>query len=225
MACCGARELAGISYVEAGQEANALWDLCRRQNPQTPTFPRCRYVMFTQASSPTLMSMAGFKKTEGYGYRFASWIEEQGLGSIEHSIPDGINPNSSNNLKMWIWIVDNKGVANWIAEQVKERNYKFEYPAAKVVGARITIDGVPQAPDDVANAAQMFVGEVGGAIGVPVLGPEVVGPVDPANLNPYPGAQGAFMRAAEAEMNELLREAGREARREEHRRWGARGLG
>lgn len=120
-ACCGLREVIGLS-TDGWPPAEKLWRLCRTESPSLPQFlHRCRYLVFTQAGR-------GVTAGVGYGYEFAEFIRSAGLGTVIDTIPAGVNPNSSNDLKMFVWIVDLPAMQEWVANEVKTRNYVHTPP-------------------------------------------------------------------------------------------------
>src|SRR3990167_6150578 len=104
--CCGIREIAGLSSYTTPEAAframsKLAWvrtDMVLGPNrisvmgwvPQD----RFRYVIFSQALTDAT-----------YGIRFADFILTKKLGAL-HETDFNLNPNSRNQLKVWMWTVD-----------------------------------------------------------------------------------------------------------------------
>lgn len=71
-------------------------------------YSRFRFAIFSEAHRPGLTDETGPK----YGRDFAALIRECKLGDV---IETGkhINPNSSNNLRVWVWTVDHTALVAW----------------------------------------------------------------------------------------------------------------
>ena len=115
MMCCGVKELSGLSTCRDATDAMLQFGKLTHlrvvrdddgKEVKAP-FDRFRYVVFTQA-----------KKADGYGIRFAELIEDQGLGEIIET-KFRVNPNSGNNVKVWVWTVDHKAVKEWLDKNAK----------------------------------------------------------------------------------------------------------
>ena len=156
--CCGIKELTDLSQIGKGREADALFDLTTRYQGSAPTFPGCRFAIFSQAGgleypeSPACVFADddeycyGCEECEprpaaldpdGYGYRFADFIRANNLGDVEEG-PEDVNPNSNHRIKMWIWNVDREAMINWVQEQIKARDWKFVPPVSPT-----TLDSPP----------------------------------------------------------------------------------
>lgn len=174
LSCCGVAELSSLSlnYSTPGGasvEAEKLWRMCVDQNPLTPEegfYYRCRYVMFTQASRPG--DDGDITNQRGYGFDFAQFIRDNSLGEVIDSIPSGINPNSSNEVKVWMWIPDMDAVKAWLVAEKTRRGYTYTPPAQPEY--YITFE-----PDDAVAVA-----EVPGDV---IIGQSAVNQPRPANNN------------------------------------------
>ena len=113
--CCGVKELNRLSDYNTPRSAlegfgTAIYNVDRyketgyREHKGEPLVQRdnFRYAVFTCAWSRSSMP-----KT--YGQGFADYIIKHNLGEV---IETGvhINPNSNNNLKVWLWTVDHDAV-------------------------------------------------------------------------------------------------------------------
>ena len=117
--CCGVKEIAGLSFTTSAQHAiRQFGDLtyyrqvkdCNNKILPAP-FENFRYVMFTQANMP-----GGMAK---YGDSFAAFIQKHKLGSLVET-PYNLNPNSGNQVKVWLWTVDHPKVKALLAKLHKE---------------------------------------------------------------------------------------------------------
>lgn len=110
------RALVKIMYVgyqgEWGQEA---------------PYPRFRYLFFTQAVRP------GTGMSVRYGERFANYIKEHDLGFVTQT-GENVNPNSGNNLTVWIWTVDHLKLKAHAMKNLKMSTKKYPTLLEKIVG-------------------------------------------------------------------------------------------
>lgn len=130
--CCGVKEISELSIYGSPEEALLAFDnltygkLIKKYKPngvdyswKADPFGRFRYVMFTQANAPD----RGPGKTGRnlYGEKFAALITENGLGNL-HETTDNINPNSSNNVKVWLWTIDHDATKAFITKLKDPKN-------------------------------------------------------------------------------------------------------
>lgn len=57
----------------------------------------------------------------GNGKRFAKYIEEQGLGTVEASKIVN-NPNTRRNIQMWTWYLNRPALAKWLTENSRDKD-------------------------------------------------------------------------------------------------------
>lgn len=123
--CCGIRELGGVSrhlgYPRGAMLAFALrcygWGFDGSENA------RFRHVIFAQA-----------RQDSSYGFDLAKLIGEKLLGTVVDT-PFQVNPNSGNELKVWLWTVDHDAVKKWakeFEEEVKDGKGIEKFEAAHV---------------------------------------------------------------------------------------------
>lgn len=100
--CCGYREIHGLGFYRSPQKA--LLDLLKGQMGGCQNIAdlgvrvaRFRYVMFAQAAS--------HKMEKSYGDRFKAFLLHNKLGTVIET-DWNINPNSYNQLKIFIWTID-----------------------------------------------------------------------------------------------------------------------
>jgi hypothetical protein len=121
--CCGVRELAGIGEGNSSEfilrsfcnevYTNALFNEHQDITEGNEDRGNFAHVFFTQA---------GVGKT--YGENLASYIQRHGLGNVV-ATPSMLNPNSGNNLKMWVWTVNWKTTAEWAKERGEYNNREY----------------------------------------------------------------------------------------------------
>lgn len=66
----------------------------------------CRFLIFSDKIHKTTSSLSG-------GQRLAKEIEDNKLGDLTKST-EGINPNSSNNIAVWVWNPDHAAIDNYL---------------------------------------------------------------------------------------------------------------
>lgn len=103
LSCCGIYELVGISNLAPERAVQDLLKDIGYNGPlpsdaDTPL----RYVIFSQAGNGKV-----FGPHNGYGSDLVSYIKKYKLGTLA-TLPAGINPNSGNILKVWLWKLDHK---------------------------------------------------------------------------------------------------------------------
>jgi len=102
MVCCGVIEMSGIEHFN-GDPANAVVDMLCCEGLQLDP-PEAAHIVFTQASKTRCKS--------GYGYAIASYIIQQGLGTVANSQP-ARNPNTSNQITVFVWTPNIAGIKSW----------------------------------------------------------------------------------------------------------------
>lgn len=106
--CCGVREIHELSDYQ-DPEQFLLCHLCvdekdwgNRYNRSTTVIPgNFRYAYFTQAGEGST-----------YGTSFAEYIKKHQLGEVIETAFN-VNPNSGNQLKMWVWTVNHDALKTW----------------------------------------------------------------------------------------------------------------
>ena len=111
VSCCGVREINGVSEHRTGpavlrQFAAYIYGASDYMRPYAGS-ARFRFAFFTQAYRPS-----GIRPTTGYGERLAACIRHLNVGNVIET-EEAINPNSGNNLKMWVWQVDHDALKAW----------------------------------------------------------------------------------------------------------------
>lgn len=130
IACCGVRELSGLSGHRSAAAAIRAFIANASYTPDhiqkgVVYPPRFRFAVFSQASQP-------MGKQASYGERFATYLTKMKLGEVTETATH-VNPNSGNNLKVWVWAVDHDAMIEWMK---KDRTR-----AAKTVGGRVVLNG------------------------------------------------------------------------------------
>lgn len=150
VACCGVREISSLSTYPDPKEAMRMFGqgLFSKRVGEVKTSPMFRYAVFTQAqsqSTPICEGKSLIDKGTGYGYRFANYIREHNLGDLIET-PFNVNPNSNNNLKLWVWTINLETIKKHWEKLDKEywTKDKIEvYEAAKKAQAQAMQDRVP----------------------------------------------------------------------------------
>lgn len=99
-------------------------------------YGRFRFATFSEAVPPN--PEYDTHPSYMYGRKFAAFITDNGLGTVVAS-PRAINPNSGNNLQVWVWCIDHDTLKAWY-EKVKPK------PEPKSVKGKVSIlDALHQA--------------------------------------------------------------------------------
>jgi hypothetical protein len=141
--CCGISELRELSLEEDdfGKKmtpADKLWRACVMYYPASPHFRPSGSVIFTQASWQPI--------EEGYGFAFAEWLRGADLGEVIDTLPWFRNPNTNNQVKTWIWLIDRDKMNAWASEQAEVRKYVRPSPDAIMAGLNAAVNAYPVAP-------------------------------------------------------------------------------
>ena len=108
--CCGVKEISGLSdYESAAYAMQDFWNTTYGRkvpnligNNLVPApMVNFRYCIFTQA-----------RHTYDYGIDFAKFITNNKLGTIAET-DFNTNPNSGNDVKVWIWTIDHNALGRW----------------------------------------------------------------------------------------------------------------
>ena len=110
VSCCGVREIYGVNEHRTGLAVLRRF-AAHIYDPEKPYVvysgnARFRFAFFTQASRP------GHTPPATYGERLAACIRRSNVGNVIET-EEAINPNSGNNLKMWVWQVDHDALKAW----------------------------------------------------------------------------------------------------------------
>lgn len=120
--CCGIRELTSLSQFNKNPQkafrgfANVVY---RPVGTRTYGAYRFRYAVFSEANPPR-------SKSNSYGRDFAAFIIKHGLGEVVETGRNR-NPNSSNDVQVWIWTVDHDA-CRALAEEMKIPVAKTDRP-------------------------------------------------------------------------------------------------
>lgn len=177
--CCGIRELHGLSqYVDRRRVFDAQKAL--KDFTKMVYYPdhlgrwrdRWRFAIFAENRSYT------------YGREFMAFIKELGLGDVVESQRD-VNPNSSNQLKVYLWTVNHEAVKAWMKDQKLPEVPKVSpttgapmwpvgHPYAPPAPTAANISLTPQQLTDMLTARQSMQQAAQPGYGAPAVGP--VGP-------------------------------------------------
>ncbi len=106
--CCGVKEISRISYYP-----NPLAVLKRYVADVRIMYGRPIPRPFTPGGAHLFFTQAGKGRT--YGENLAAYIEANNLGTIIRS-PGRVNPNSGNNLIVFLWTLNQKNLKAWVAK-------------------------------------------------------------------------------------------------------------
>lgn len=117
MACCGLREITGLSNgdLPITQMKQFLKKVFAADGFSGGKYSRlmCSHVVFTEARHPRYDN--GQPK---YGHNFAAFIRANSLGTVSAS-RIGVNPNSNNQVKFWVWTIDGENLKKWALDNTK----------------------------------------------------------------------------------------------------------
>lgn len=107
--CCGAHELIGSSDIESQEDAiDALIEIAKVRYVEHNT---CAFYIFTGVTD------------EGTCQEFAEAIRSERLGTVTKS-RDKVNPNSENEIAVWIWAVNDNRYRKWaITKGIDAKDY------------------------------------------------------------------------------------------------------
>ena len=111
MACCGILE---VMHLRESAPKQTLIDICNYDHhynyeEELPKLQHHPYVIFTDHIDMK------------YGKNFAKFIKKNRLGIITYSSKAKLNPNSGNNIRMWVWSVNWRAVKIYLEKHTKER--------------------------------------------------------------------------------------------------------
>lgn len=104
MACCGLRELHGLSWEHSADDA--MHAFRRAVGPGGGSGTGFRYVVFTQAGTEHV-----------YGDDFAALIRDHKMGDVVETTGTHRNPNTNHTLKVWVWTVNHAAVKRFGSPQ------------------------------------------------------------------------------------------------------------
>lgn len=123
--CCGIREISGLVYF-ASQSEIAMLAICFRMIQAYPSFPDR---IFEHRLTPDLMkwryfifSQAGDKRRVRYGEQFKAFIAQKGFGTVIQTGDGQINPNSGNQLIVYLWTINREALIAWFNAEVFKYN-------------------------------------------------------------------------------------------------------
>jgi hypothetical protein len=95
--CCGVIELEGIASISP---RDAVVEICSQEDIGGNRYANFRFIIFT-----------GVVK-ELYGQKLKKYILDNKLGTIIETRA-GLNPNSHNIIKVWVWTLDRRALSHW----------------------------------------------------------------------------------------------------------------
>ena len=114
--CCGVLELVDISTLPTPIEQLKY---ATYQSGMLYRTRRRPFVTFTGVVKRVGSDHTHQKGVE-YGPALATYITEQGLGRVVTDLPEGINDNTRNTIKMWLWMPDYDALWTWADERRAE---------------------------------------------------------------------------------------------------------
>ena len=99
--CCGVKEIIGLSNVSTAEYKEVIKRLALSIFHEDHG---CAFYLFSQATNSDDPKTSTTNKVK-YGEKFREFIESEKLGTVIETATE-INPNSFNNLKVWLWTVD-----------------------------------------------------------------------------------------------------------------------
>lgn len=117
MSCCGAREITNLSISRSAPQAMQEFGQAIYTRSYADNF---RYVIFTAAD---------YGKPATYGTRFAKFIAKNNLGTVLETAKNR-NPNTGNQVQMWVWTVNHDAVKAWLKKdkEIRGRKARGERP-------------------------------------------------------------------------------------------------
>lgn len=149
LACCGVREISGLSWSR-GRAEDFMREFCRREfsAEEWQRQPRAFYI-FSQANPPNAGQVVtrydGRRRrlpVATYGDHFCAYIRGHHLGTVAET-GSRRNPNSGNNVKVWVWAVDQEALKAWARAHGAMpgplmRTFIREFPGEVRPGRRLT---------------------------------------------------------------------------------------
>lgn len=105
--CCGIKEYKGIGSNETPQQR--LTNIVKHFQEQSITGRiTCAFMIFSEHES---QSSPPYHKIN----QLKEYIETNALGII-HQLPDTINPNTNNEIRVCIWNINHENVSRWMLQ-------------------------------------------------------------------------------------------------------------
>lgn len=129
--CCGVKELTNL--VARNDALLNMQDFVyRAYSKEHQLNGRFRYALFSEANSQ------GFN-SKTYGHLFAELITREKLGTLIET-ERNVNPNSGNDVKVWVWTVDHNAVREWgNRNPVDKEFFKPKKPGGYCMGSDCAI--------------------------------------------------------------------------------------
>ena len=108
--CCGVQELSGASE---DVPAEVLVSLDERHEDCSGESITTRNIVFTDAAQR--------RKLRASGWAFTEFIQKNRLGSVLGPSFGGRNPNTRNNVHVWVWTPNVKAVWKWLDKEFERR--------------------------------------------------------------------------------------------------------
>jgi len=123
MMCCGLRELHGLEWASGSGPVHAMTEFIHVACPKRQEYKWRNGKYMMQYLSRLYFSHVVFSEARdgngGYGERFAAYIKKNKLGDVVAS-QRRVNPNSGNQVKLWVWTLNKQALVKWAAANIKE---------------------------------------------------------------------------------------------------------
>lgn len=86
--------------------------------------PKSAHLFFTDSHSPIIKDNK-WLPWKAYGQPFADFIVEEKLGTVVH-IPPAENPNTGNEVEMWVWTPDMEALEKWCFANIKQESKTYK---------------------------------------------------------------------------------------------------
>jgi hypothetical protein len=123
MMCCGLRELHGLEWEAREGPAYAMKEFIHAACPKRQEFKWRDGKYIKQYLSRLYFSHVVFSEAKdgagAYGEQFAAYIKKNKLGDVVAS-QRRVNPNSGNQVKLWVWTLNKQELVKWAAKNIKD---------------------------------------------------------------------------------------------------------
>lgn len=125
MNCCGIREIAGLSYFRRKPD-EAMLALCSRLLPEPIRTRKQPYEYLLHPNSMRfkyfIFSQAGRRDRYNYGEQFKAYIEKMDFGTVIQTENGHVNPNSGNELVVYLWTINREPLIAWFNAEIGKFN-------------------------------------------------------------------------------------------------------
>lgn len=123
--CCGIREISGLVYFKGKPEV-AMLAVCNRMLPEPILDNTKPYEYLLHFNSMRfkycIFSQAGRRDRYTYGERFKEFIEKMDFGTVIQTENGNVNPNSGNELVVYLWTINREPLIVWFNTEIGKFN-------------------------------------------------------------------------------------------------------